>query len=151
MELIDSILSDALKRKPQKLTVDTNYTHINLLEWIQSILPEWNILVPQQQSMALSEWPSTGDSRIEIINWLTENNYPNPEDLIDGACEPLAFYLSSQIKHSLVNGTFVDPSTSIMSCKLELESLNQRNAAALVFGNCLNFKDITLTIYSVKK
>ena len=138
MELIDSILSDALKRKPQKLTVDTNYTHINLLEWIQSILPEWNILVPQQQSMALSEWPSTGDSRIEIINWLTENNYPNPEDLIDGACEPLAFYLSSRIKHSLVNGTFVDPSTSIMSSKLELESLNQRNAAALVFGNCLN-------------
>ena len=139
--LLDTILFDALKRKPQKLTLDTNYSHINLSEWIKSILPEWDILVPQQpqqQLLALSEWPTTEDSRTEVINWLTENNYSNAEDLLDGACEPLAYYLSSQVKDSLLVGTFVDSFTIMLACKMELETINQRNAAALVFGNCLN-------------
>ena len=116
-----------LKESRKKITLDTNYSHINLSEWIKSILLERGISVPQQpqqQLLALSEWPTTEDSRKEMINWLTENTYFNAEDLLGGACEQLAYYLSSQIKDSLMVGTFVDSFTSMLACKMELETIN---------------------------
>ena len=68
MDLLDTTLLDALKRKPKQLAFQTVYSHLNLLEWLKESLPEWNIMVPQNQSPALSEWPSTAESRWEIIN-----------------------------------------------------------------------------------
>ena len=85
MDLLDTTLLDALKRKPKKLAFQTVYSHLNLLEWLKESLPEWNIMVPQNQSPALSEWPSTAESRWEIINWLKEKKYHDAEDLINGA------------------------------------------------------------------
>ena len=85
MDLLDTTLLDALKRKPKQLAFQTVYSHLNLLEWLQESLPEWNIMVPQNQSPALSEWPSTAESRWEIINWLKEKKYHDAEDLINGA------------------------------------------------------------------
>jgi hypothetical protein len=138
MDLLDTTLLDALKRKPKKLAFQTVYSHLNLLEWLKESLPKWNIMVPQNQSPALSEWPSTAESRLEIINWLKEKKYPDAEDLINGACEPLALFLSSRIKNSLLEGTFVDSLTVMSSCKSEIETLDPEKAAALVFGKCLN-------------
>jgi hypothetical protein len=99
MDLLDSTLLDALKRKPKQLAFQTVYSHLNLLEWLKESLPEWNIMVPQSKyNGALSELPSTAESRLEIISWLKEKKYPDAEDLINGACEPLALFLSSRIK-----------------------------------------------------
>ena len=138
MDLLDSTLLDALKRKPKKLAFQTVYSYLNLLEWLNQSLPEWNIIVPQNRSPALSEWPSTAESRLKIINWLTEKKYSDPEDLINGACEPLALFLSFKIKKALLEGTFVDSLTVMNSCKSEIETLDPEEAAALVFGKCLN-------------
>ena len=45
-------------------------------------------------TFALSNWPRNGVKQL-----LEEKNYHNPDDLIDGACEPLAYYLSSSISN----------------------------------------------------
>ena len=36
------------------------------------------------------------------------HNCKSPKDLVDGACEPFALYLSTSILSSIVDGSFVD-------------------------------------------
>ena len=52
MDLLDFTLLDALKRKPKKLEFQTVYSYLNLLEWLNQSLPEWNIIEPQNNSPA---------------------------------------------------------------------------------------------------
>ena len=67
-----------------------------MFDWLQAFLPDWTIIIPEK-SCALSDWPTSEITRNEVKQWLQEKNYPDPDDLIDGACEPLAYYLSSSI------------------------------------------------------
>ena len=93
---LDNILKKALARKPSRLSFETRYDHKNLFDWLQSFLPDWTIVTPEK-SCTLSDWPSSKTSRNEVKIWLEEKNYPDPDDLIDGACELLAYYLSTSI------------------------------------------------------
>ena len=96
MKELDNILKKSLARKPSRLSFETTYDHCNLFAWLQTFLPDWTIIIPEK-SCALSDWPTSEITRSEVKIWLEEKNYPDPDDLIDGACEPLAYYLSSSI------------------------------------------------------
>jgi len=52
MDLLDTTLLDALKRKPKQLAFQTVYSHLNLLEWLKESLPEWNIYSGASKSIA---------------------------------------------------------------------------------------------------
>jgi hypothetical protein len=112
MKTLDKVLKDALARKPTRLSFETTYDHQNMSDWLKKVLPDWTIAIPNSSCSALSDWPTEGITRNSVIEWLEENNYPNPPDLINGACDPLAYYLSSSISEVL------------LSSKIELNTLN---------------------------
>ena len=90
----ENLLKDAVSRKHKKLSFETVFSHEIILNWLQEILPAWIIHIPETGVSALSEWPKNGKSRKQ---WLQEQNHGNPDDLIGGACEPLAYHLSSKM------------------------------------------------------
>ena len=69
--------------------------------WLKKILPDWTIIIPKSSCSALSDWPTEGIIRNGVKEWLEEKNHPNPDDLIDGACDPLVYYLNSSISEIL--------------------------------------------------
>ena len=85
MKELDNILKKSLARKPSRLSFETTYDHCNLFAWLQTFLPDWTIIIPEK-SCALSDWPTSEITRSEVKIWLEEKNYPDPDDLIDGAC-----------------------------------------------------------------
>jgi hypothetical protein len=92
---LDQLLKDAVNRKPKRLSFD----HGNIYDWLKTILTDWTIIIPSNScsKFALSNWPATGFTRNGVKKWLEEKNNQKPDNLIDGACEPLAYYLSSSI------------------------------------------------------
>jgi hypothetical protein len=88
-----------MNRKPKRLSFDTTYSHGKIYDWLKTILTDWTIIIPSNScsEFALSNWPATGLTRNVVKQWLEEKNHQKPDDLIDGACEPLAYYLSSTI------------------------------------------------------
>jgi len=115
MKSLNKVLKDALGRKPRRLSFETTYDHQNMLDWLKEILPDWTIIIPNNSCSALSDWPTEGIIRNGVKKWLEENNHSKPEDLIDGACDPLAYYLSSSISEIL------------LSSKIELNTIAQQN------------------------
>jgi hypothetical protein len=92
------ILKDAMERKPRRLSFDTTYSHDNIYDWLQTIFNDWTIKIPGAScsTFALSDWPAIiGITRNSVKKWLEEKNHHKLDDLIDRACEPLAYYLSS--------------------------------------------------------
>jgi len=141
MKKLDNILELALARKPSRLSFETTYDHTNLFDWLQTFLPDWTILKPEK-SCALSDWPSE-ITRNEVKIWLEEKNYPDPDDLINGACEPLAYYLSSSISKIdfdklLSLETLSEQKEFVFSVftqvKIGLDELDARIAAETIFG-----------------
>ncbi len=118
------------------MSYESTYSHDNLRIWLKNILPSWEIVLPtfgkDQASAALSNWPSN-NIRDDVKVWLEEKNIVNVDDLIDGSCEPLAFYLSSKIKTCVEEGNFHSIITCYQSVKTELDILEPRNAAKLVY------------------
>jgi hypothetical protein len=98
---LNQLLKDAMERKPRRLSFDTTYSHDNIYDWLQKILTDWTIIIPGAScsTFALSDWPAIGITRNVVKQWLEEKNHHKPDDLIDGACEPLAYYLSSSISN----------------------------------------------------
>jgi hypothetical protein len=99
---LNQLLKDAMERKPRRLSFDTTYSHDNIYDWLQTTLSDWTIIIPGAScsTFALSDWPAIGITRnIVKKKWLKEKNHHKPDDLIDGACEPLAYYLSSSISN----------------------------------------------------
>jgi hypothetical protein len=90
---LDQLFKDAVNRKPKRLSFDTTYSHGNIYDWLKTIL----IPGSSCSEFALSNWPATGFTRNGVKQWLEEKNHQKPDDLIDGACEPLAYHLSSSI------------------------------------------------------
>ena len=134
--IIENLLDSALKRQPRRLSYESTYSHDNLRIWLKNILPYWEIVIPtfgkDQSSAALSNWPSN-NIRDDVKVWLEEKNINNVNDLIDGSCEPLAFYLSSKIKTCVEKGNFRSIMTCYQSIKTELDILEPRNAAELIY------------------
>jgi hypothetical protein len=134
--IIENLLDIAIKRQPRRLAYESTYSHDNLRIWLKNILPCWEIVIPtfgkDQSSAALSNWPSN-NIRDDVKVWLEEKNINNVDDLIDGSCEPLAFYLSSKIKTCVEEGKFHSIMTCYQSINTELDILEPRNAAKLVY------------------
>jgi hypothetical protein len=97
---LDQLFKDAVNRKPKRLSFDTTYSHGNIYDWLKTILTDWTIMIPGSScsEFALSNWPATEFTRNGVKQWLEDKNHQKPDDLIiDGACKPLAYYLSSSI------------------------------------------------------
>jgi len=144
MNSLERILSDALARKPCRLSFETTYDHKNMFDWLKTFLPDWTIVIPDSScsAFALSEWP-TGITRNCVKEWLQEMNHQTPDDLIDGACEPLAYYLSSSLTEYFPSSetklrTVVQQNKFVSSIykkvKNGLAKLEPRVAAKLIFG-----------------
>ena len=127
----DSLLKDALSRKHKKLSFETVYSHELILEWLQEILPSWEIHIPESGVSALSEWPKNGKCRNSVKQWLQDQNHGNPDDLIDGACEPLAYHLSSKMSQ---NHWIIGLRKQYKEIKDQLEELDPQVAANVIFG-----------------
>jgi hypothetical protein len=143
MKSLNKVLKDALARKPRRLSFETTYDHQNMLDWLKKILPDWTIIIPNSSCSALSDWPTEGIIRNGVKEWLEEKNHPNPDDLIDGACDPLAYYLSSSISDILLSSkielnTIAQQNEFVSSVynevKQSLAQLEPRVAAELIFG-----------------
>ncbi len=80
------------------------YSHEIIFNWLQEILPAWEIHIPESGVCALSEWPKNKKSRNSVKQWLQEKNFRNPDDLIDGACEPLVYHLSFKMSQNQTIG-----------------------------------------------
>jgi len=143
MKSLNKVLKDAVDRKPRRLSFETTYDHQNMLDWLKKILPDWTIIIPNNSCSALSDWPTEGIIRNGVKKWLEENNHSKPEDLIDGACDPLAYYLSSSISEILLSSkielnTIAQQNEFVSSVynevKHSLAQLEPRVAAELIFG-----------------
>ena len=139
---IKSLLEIAIKRKPKRLSFESTYSHDNFKNWLKIILPSWEIIIPEistsssiQSCVALSDWPSTSKVRDDVKHWLEERNVINADDFLDGACEPLAFYLSSKIKKFIEDGNFKSIDSCYQNIKSDFDSLKPTVAAEMVFGN----------------
>ena len=92
----------------------------------------------------LSNWPANGFTRNGVKQWLEKNNYQKPDNLIDGACEPLAYYLSSSISQLNLSSIIVLSDDKESRCltsiyeevKNGVDQLEPRLAAELIIGNC---------------
>ena len=119
------------------LSFETVYSHEIILIWLQEILPAWLIHIPETGVSALSEWPKNGKSRNSVKQWLQEQNHGNPDDLIDGACEPLAYHLSSKMSQ---NHWIIGLRKQFREIKDELEELDPQVAANVIFGEYIKHK-----------
>ena len=137
MNSIESLFKLSLKRKPKRLTYESTYSHDNILDWLKDILPSWEIGIPiwrnEELSLALADWPPN-NIRDGVKQWLEEQNVINANDILDGACEPLARYLSYQMKMEVEHDDFDSISKTSHTLKSKLELLDPRESAELVFG-----------------
>jgi hypothetical protein len=144
---LNQLLKDAMERKPRRLSFDTTHSHDNIYNWLQTILlSDWTIIIPGAScsTFALSDWPAIGITRNSVKNWLEEKDHHKPDDLIDGACEPLAYYLSSSISNLNLSSPlevteeqesrYLSPNICKQT-KIFLDQLEPRLAAEVIFGN----------------
>jgi len=71
--MLESILKSAMDRKPERLSFETTYSHMNIKEWVRSIFPsyqDWDIIVPAtEKTITISEQTiSSSSSSKELIN-----------------------------------------------------------------------------------
>ncbi len=134
-----------MERKPRRLSFATTYSHDNIYDWLQKILTDWTIIIPGASCsiFALSDWPAIRITQNVVKQWLEEKNHHKPDDLIDGACEPLAYYLSSSISQlnlrSIIELSEDQESRCLTSIyeqvKNGLDQLEPRLSAEMIFGN----------------
>ena len=117
------------------------------------MLNDWTIFIPGAScsTFALSDWPAIGIKRNVVKQWLEEKNHHKhkPDDLIDDACEPLAYYLSSSISNLKLSSTldvteeqesrYLSPNI-YKQTKGILNQLEPRLAAESIFENYIKQK-----------
>lgn len=135
----DELLADTFARVRQKCFHKTTYSHEILVPWLQSVIKtECEICIPTYKpkpdstNNVLSAWPKV-DILDVVLEWLRNQNVKNPTDLVDGACEPLALYLSSHIKASIVNGDYEDFDQSMRNASAELVDMESEKSAEIIF------------------
>lgn len=144
-QIIDCLLDNALIRKRQRCSYESSYSHENIKEWLESAVidvdEKWEVVIPRYDGSnvhsAVSQWPDNKTSK-SVQRWLKNQGCPDGKDLLEGACDPLAFFLSSSIETAVKTGTFEDLKHS-QDCALQtLENLKPSEAAKLVFQNYIN-------------
>jgi hypothetical protein len=91
----------------------------------------------QENRKALSLWPNKKAFNA-VQQWLLRHNCKDPNDFVDGACEPLALYLSTSILSSIVDGSFLDVMHSNEIAKTTLKEMKPEEAAKTVFEKFIN-------------
>ena len=135
---------------------ETVYTYDQLRNWLLAALPPgWRVAFPSLlENNALSAcWPE-GDEREEVRDLLLKNGVADPEDFIDGACEPLALALTDRISvilESYLAGFVGDvatiPDDAHAAELTSLHKLGTGNAAMHVFGDFLSGANSTCTVW----
>ena len=140
-----NLLGIALQRKRAKLTVQTVYFHEEVRSHILNLLPTgWKVIAPPAPQPDItpvlsSVWPCD-KVRKDVEKWLKEHGCKNPEDMVDGACEPLAVFLSCCTLDELSQRN-QDETKSDLVCMgahqraiRTLEENTPSDAARIVFG-----------------
>ena len=113
---LDELLDDALGRKRKQCSHRTVYSHDIVKLWLKSAIEEvnvpWDVDIPvfkskQENRKALSSWPNKRAVKV-VQEWLSTHNCKDPNDLIEGACEHLALYLSTAILSFIEDRSYVD-------------------------------------------
>ena len=142
--LLDELLNEAIKRRRQKCCYETTYSHDIVKEWLESAAititaEDWKIIVPifnstEQSSSpsAVLQWPNRAQITY-VRRWLDQQNCSDVEDLLEGACEPLAFYLSVYIQSAIHEGAFEDLNQSLQGALQNLENMTPSKAAKIIF------------------
>jgi hypothetical protein len=137
------LLDDALGRKRKQCSHQTVYSHDIVKLWLKSAIEEanvpWDVNIPvfkskKENRKALSLWPNKRAFTV-VQEWLSTHNCKDPNDLIEGACEHLALYLSTSILSCIEDGSYVDSMHSNDIAKNNLEKMGAQEAARTVFEN----------------
>ena len=143
---LEKLLDDALGRKRKQCSHQTVYSHDIIKLWLKSAIEEvnvaWEVVIPvfkskQENRKALSLWPNK-KALNAVQQWLLRHNCEDPKDFVDGACEPLALYLSTSILSSIVDGSFLDVMHSNEIAKTTLKEMKPEEAAKTVFEKFIN-------------
>ena len=143
---LEKLLDDALGRKRKQCSHQTVYSHDIIKLWLKSAIEEvnvaWEVVIPvfkskQENRKALSLWPNKKAFNA-VQQWLLRHNCKDPNDFVDGACEPLALYLSTSILSSIVDGSFLDVMHSNEIAKTTLKEMKPEEAAKTVFEKFIN-------------
>ena len=96
------LLMIALLRKRKRLVHKTVYTYNELKKWLEAALPGWTTYVSSVMGdRALSSrWPAADDIPA-VEKWLEQRGCDDPNDLVEGACEPLGMFLADQALHRI--------------------------------------------------
>jgi len=160
---IPQLLNDALLRIRQRCYHKTSYSHDMLIDFIRVALEssstktieDLEIWIPiyekksKLKNQQLSHWPS-GRVKKEVIRWLNRKGCRDSEDFLNGACEPLALYLSKFVKEDLKNGSCKDFNSSMKAAKMNLEKMEPFEAARTIFEQFTNPEDITPLVWGVE-
>ena len=143
---LEKLLDDALGRKRKQCSHQTVYSHDIIKLWLKSAIEEvnvaWEVVIPvfkskQENRKALSLWPNK-KALNAVQQWLLRHNCEDPKDFVDGACEPLALYLSTSILSSIGDGSFLDVMHSNEIAKTTLKEMKPEEAAKTVFEKFIN-------------
>ena len=143
---LEKLLDDALGRKRKQCSHQTVYSHDIIKLWLKSAIEEvnvaWEVVIPvfkskQENRKALSLWPNK-KALNAVQQWLLRHNCKDPKDFVDGACEPLALYLSTSILSSIVDGSFLDVMHSNEIARTTLKEMKSEEAAKTVFEKFIN-------------
>ena len=143
---LEELLDDALGRRRKQCSHQTVYSHDIIKLWLKSAIEEvnvpWDVVIPvfkskQENRKALSLWPNKKTFNA-VQQWLLRHDCKDPKDFVDGACEPLALYLSTSILSSIGDGSFLDVMHSNEIAKTTLKEMKPEEAAKTVFEKFIN-------------
>lgn len=142
LQTIVNLLDDSINRKRQRCDYETAFSHEIIKQWFEGFIEaeNWTIVIPKYNSRkckAVSHWPNKIHSK-SVLSWLTKQKCTDAKDLLDGACEPLALYLSVSIHSDIQRETFVDLNYSQGSALQQLENMRPFEATRTIFQHYIN-------------
>jgi hypothetical protein len=135
--VVTELLRLALQRERKKLNLVTVYSHDEIKRDVQHAINKninggnlkWSVQSPPSKSDpdpdALSSWWPPEEQAKRITTWMKTNGCLDPEDVINGACEPLAIYASRIASDMLIKQT-------TRPDKINSKSIHEAAAAALM-------------------
>ena len=142
LNMLQTLLDGSINRKRQRCDYETVFSHEIIKQWFEGFIEveNWTIVIPKYKSRnckAVSHWPNKIQSK-SVLSWLTKQKCFDGKDLLDGACEPLALYLSVSIHSDIQRETFVDLNYSQCSALQQLENMRPSEAARTIFQHYIH-------------
>jgi hypothetical protein len=141
---LEELLVDALERKRQKCSYETTYSHENIKVWLESSIEmnNWKVFIPTYSNKrscgrAISQWPSKVQ-RSSVLRLLKSQNCNDPEDLLEGSCEPLAFYLSVSVQTAIQARELEELNVVFDDVSSTLKKMKPLKAAEIVYQSYIN-------------